>query len=129
MSNTPEELKYATSHEWVKADEEGNVTVGITDHAQDLLGDIVFVELPEVGSLVAATDEAGVVESVKAASDVYAPVAGEIIEVNEKLNDSPELVNSDPYGDGWFFKIKMSDSADLDNLLAADEYSEQCESE
>ena len=129
MSEVPEELKYSTTHEWSRTDEEGVVTVGITDYAQDLLGDIVYVELPDVGSQLADSDEAGVVESVKAASDIYSPVAGEIVEVNELLQDSPELVNSDPYGDGWFFKIKISDPADLEKLLTADEYAEQCEAE
>jgi glycine cleavage system H protein len=129
MSNVPEELKYATTHEWSHVDEDGVVTVGITDHAQDLLGDIVFVEVPEVGTQVAAADEVGVIESVKAASDIYSPVAGEIIEVNELLQESPEIVNSDPYGDGWFFKIKMADDSDLEKLLTADEYAEQCDAE
>jgi glycine cleavage system H protein len=129
MSNVPEELKYATTHEWSHVDEDGVVTVGITDHAQDLLGDIVFVEVPEVGTQVAAADEVGVIESVKAASDIYSPVAGEIIEVNELLQESPEIVNSDPYGDGWFFKIKMADDSDLEKLLTADEYTEQCDAE
>lgn len=129
MSNMPEELKYSVTHEWSRPDENGVITVGITDHAQDLLGDIVFVEVPEVGSQVAASDEAGVVESVKAASDVYSPVAGEVVEINEQLQESPELVNSDPYGDGWLFKVKMADPADFEKLLTADEYAEQCETE
>lgn len=129
MSNVPEELKYTTTHEWSRPDELGVVTVGITDHAQDLLGDIVFVEVSEVGSQLAASDEAGVVESVKAASDLYSPVAGEVIEVNELLQETPELVNSDPYGDGWLFKVKMADGADLEKLLTADEYAAQCEAE
>ena len=129
MNNVPEELKYAATHEWSRPDEQGVVTVGITDHAQDLLGDIVFVELPEVGTQLAASDEAGVVESVKAASDIYMPVAGEIVEINELLQESPELVNSDPYGDGWFFKVKIEDITDLAKLLAAAEYWQQCEAE
>jgi glycine cleavage system H protein len=122
MSNIPSELKYAASHEWVRNEGDGVVTVGITEHAQDLLGDMVFVELPEVGSTVDAGDDCAVAESVKAASDIYAPVTGEIIAVNEELEDSPELVNSDAYGDGWMFKIKMSDTAELDALLDAEGY-------
>ncbi len=122
MSNIPSELKYATSHEWVRNEGDGIVTVGITEHAQDLLGDMVFVELPEVGETVAAGDDVAVAESVKAASDIYAPVSGEIIEVNEELEDSPELVNSDPFGDGWMFKIKLEDVSELDSLLDAEGY-------
>ncbi len=122
MSNIPSELKYATSHEWVRNEGDGIVTVGITEHAQDLLGDMVFVELPEVGETVAAGDDVAVAESVKAASDIYAPVSGEIIEVNEELEDSPELVNSDPFGDGWMFKIKLDDVSELDSLLDAEGY-------
>ncbi|MDQ8037256.1 MAG: glycine cleavage system protein GcvH [Pedobacter sp.] len=128
MSKTPAELKYAPSHEWVRVD--GDVaTVGITDHAQDALGDLVYVELPEVGDTVAAQDEAGVVESVKAASDIYAPVSGEIIAVNEALTDSPEIVNSDPYHDGWMYKIRMSDVAELEDLLSAEDYDAKVEAE
>lgn len=124
MSNTPAELKYAASHEWARL-EGGIVTVGITDHAQDALGDLVYVELPSVGDQIAAGDEAGVVESVKAASDIYAPVSGEIVEVNEALADAPETVNGDPYGAGWLYKIKASDASELDKLLSADEYAAQ----
>ena len=109
MSSIPQELKYAASHEWVRSEGNGVYTVGITEHAQDLLGDMVFVELPEVGDSVAQGDDVAVAESVKAASDIYAPIAGEILEVNEALTDSPELVNSAPYTDGWMFKIKASD--------------------
>ncbi|MEL0027723.1 MAG: glycine cleavage system protein GcvH [Perlucidibaca sp.] len=124
MSNTPAELKYAASHEWARL--EGDiVTVGITDHAQDALGDLVYVELPTVGDQVAAGDEAGVVESVKAASDIYAPVSGEIVAINEALGDTPETVNSDPYGAGWLYRIKVSDAGELDKLLSADEYAAQ----
>ena len=122
MSNIPAELKYATTHEWVRNEGDGIVTVGITEHAQDLLGDMVFVELPEVGETVDAGDDVAVAESVKAASDSYAPVTGEIVEVNEALEDSPELVNSDPYGDGWMFKVKLSDTSELDALLDAEGY-------
>lgn len=122
MSNIPSELKYVASHEWLKKEEDGIITVGITDHAQDLLGDVVFVELPEVGTVVEADQEIAVVESVKAASDVYAPISGEIVEINEELVDSPELANEDPYGKAWFFKIKPSDLSEHDHLLSADEY-------
>ncbi len=129
MSDIRNELKYVASHEWIRDEGDGTVTIGITDHAQDLLGDVVFVELPEVGADVSAGDDAGVVESVKAASDVYVPVSGEIAEVNALLEDSPELVNSDPYGDGWFFRIKLSDASELDGLLDAEAYGELCEDE
>lgn len=124
MSQTPEELKYSASHEWARL--EGDiVTVGISDHAQDALGDLVYVELPSVGEVVQAGDEAGVVESVKAASDIYAPVSGEIVEINEALADSPETVNSAPYTDGWLYRIRVSDVSELDKLLSADEYAAQ----
>lgn len=122
MSNIPAELKYASSHEWVRNEGDGTVTVGITEHAQDLLGDMVFVELPEVGETADAGDDVAVAESVKAASDIYSPVTGEIVAVNEALEDSPELVNSDPYGDGWMFKVKLADAAELDDLLDAEGY-------
>ncbi|MFK7975643.1 MAG: glycine cleavage system protein GcvH [Halioglobus sp.] len=129
MSQTPDDLKYASSHEWARKDEDGNLTIGITDHAQDALGDVVFVELPEVGAEFEAGDEAGVVESVKAASDVYAPVSGEVIEVNGKVEDDPETVNAEPYGDGWFYRLKPSDLAELDNLMSAEDYQSQCDNE
>ena len=132
MSNIPTELKYVDTHEWVRVEDDGTVTVGITDHAQEALGDIVFIELPEIGAILAAKDEAGVVESVKAASEIYAPVGGEVIAINEKLDDesgAPETVNQDPYGDGWFFKLKISDGGELSELLDADGYSEICEDE
>ncbi len=122
MSNIPAELKYVASHEWLRLEADGIITVGITDHAQDLLGDVVFVELPEVGRTVSADEEIAVVESVKAASDVYAPIAGEIVEINDELVDSPELANEDPYGKAWFFKIKPANPADYDGLMTADEY-------
>lgn len=122
MSNIPADLKYVASHEWLKLEDDGIITVGITDHAQDLLGDVVFVELPEVGRTVSADEEIAVVESVKAASDVYAPIAGEIVEINDELVDSPELANEDPYGKAWFFKIKPANPADYDSLMTADEY-------
>lgn len=122
MSNIPAELKYVASHEWLRPEADGSVTVGITHHAQELLGDIVFIELPETGAELAAEDQAGVVESVKAASDVYAPIAGTVIAVNNALADAPETANSDPYGEGWFFKIQPANPADLDGLLTAEQY-------
>lgn len=122
MSNIPAELKYVASHEWLRPEADGTVTVGITFHAQELLGDIVFVELPEVGATLAADEQAGVVESVKAASDVYAPIAGEVVAVNDDLPSAPETANSDPYGEGWFFKLKPANPADLDGLLNAEQY-------
>lgn len=123
MSTIPENLKYASSHEWVLDNGDGTVTVGITDHAQELLGDVVYVELPEIGAEVVSTEQFSLVESVKAASDIYAPVNGEVIEVNEALNDTPELINDAPYEGAWIAKIKLSDAADLDNLLDAEGYS------
>lgn len=122
MSNIPSELKYVSSHEWVRHDGDGIVTVGITEHAQELLGDMVFVELPDVGDAITTGDDVAVAESVKAASDIYAPITGEVIEINEDLEDSPELVNSDAFGDGWMFKVKIEDIAELDDLLDADSY-------
>ncbi len=122
MSNAPSHLRYTRSHEWIETISDGTYRIGISDHAQDLLGDMVFIELPEVGSTVSASDECAVVESVKAASDVYSPLSGEIIEINEALEDSPDLVNRDPYGDGWLFTVKASDSSELDELMSADEY-------
>lgn len=122
MSNIPADLKYVASHEWLKLEADGTITVGITDHAQDLLGDVVYVELPEVGSIVEADQEIAVVESVKAASDVYAPISGEIVEINEELVDNPEWANEEPYGKAWFFKVKPANVDDYDNLMNADEY-------
>lgn len=124
MSNVPQELKYTKSHEWVLVGDDGQVTVGITDHAQELLGDMVFVELPEMDSHVDAGDECAVVESVKAASDVYSPVSGSIVAINESLADAPELINEDPYGDGWMFRLQVSDADELDALLDAAAYEE-----
>jgi len=129
MSNTPSELKYASSHEWARLEEDGTVAVGITDHAQEALGDVVFVELPEVGSTLAAGDDAGVVESVKAASDIYAPVGGEVIAINEQLEDEPETVNLDPYHDGWFYKLQPGDVSELDALMSDQDYQQQCAEE
>ncbi len=129
MSEVPQELRYARTHEWARLEEDGTVTVGISDHAQDALGDVVYVEHPEHGQQVVAGDEAGVVESVKAASDIYAPVSGSVVAVNEALDDAPETVNQDPYGDGWFFKIQPDDIAELDELLDSEAYAELCENE
>ena len=129
MSNTPNDLKYAATHEWARLEADGTVTVGITDHAQDALGDVVFVELPELNANLDAGDEAGVVESVKAASDIYAPVSGEVIEINSVLEDAPETVNEEPYNDGWFYKLQPSDTTELENLLSAEDYATQCEDE
>ena len=121
MSNIPADLRYVDSHEWIRLEADGSVTIGITDHAQEALGDVVYVELPEVGKQLASGQEAGVVESVKAASDIYAPVSGEVIAVNDVLADTPEEVNNDPYG-SWFFKLKPSNPAELDKLLDAAGY-------
>ena len=123
MSNIPSELKYATSHEWVRNDGNGVVTIGITEHAQELLGDMVFVELPDVDDEISVGDDVAVAESVKAASDIYAPVSGKVIAVNEDLDDSPELVNSDAFGEGWLFKVQLDDEAELSALLDAEGYS------
>ena len=120
--NMPANYRFAESHEWVLDNGDGTVTVGISDHAQNLLGDIVFVDLPEVGDEVTAKSEFSVVESVKAASDIYAPASGEIIAVNEALEDEPEIINSEPYEGGWIVKIKLSDAAELDELLDAEAY-------
>lgn len=122
MSNVPADLKYATSHEWVREEQEGVYTVGITDHAQHLLGDMVFVELPDVGDNVSVGEECAVAESVKAASDIYSPLSGEIIAVNEQLSDAPELVNGEPYAEGWLFKIRANDVNELNSLLDAAGY-------
>lgn len=121
MSKIPAELRYAESHEWARLETDGSVTVGISDHAQEALGDVVFIELPEVGKTFKAGDQVAVVESVKAASDIYAPVSGEVIEVNEGLADAPESVNGEPYS-AWFFKLKATDAAELDKLLDAAGY-------
>ncbi len=123
MSEVPAELKFLSSHEWVLV-EDGVATIGVSDHAQELLGDLVYVELPETGITVAAGDSVGVIESVKAASDTYAPISGEIIEVNSDLEDSPEHINSDPYGDGWMYKMSIEDAEELENLLDAEAYSD-----
>lgn len=122
MSELRDELKYLASHEWARVEEDGTVTIGITDHAQDSLGDVVYVETPEVGSSVSCGEEAGVVESVKAASDIYSPVSGEVIAINEALEDAPETVNESPYDDGWFYKVKPSDISELESALDKDGY-------
>ena len=129
MSNIPKELRYASTHEWVRAEGNGVFTIGITEHAQDLLGDMVFLDLPDVGDAVTTGDDCAVAESVKAASDVYAPITGEVLEVNEELEDSPELVNSDPFGDGWLFKIKAEDPEEVEGLLDAEAYAGVIEEE
>lgn len=122
MSNTPKDLKYTASHEWVRDEGNGTVTIGVTDHAQQLLGDVVFVELPDIDKQLATGQECGVVESVKAAADVYSPITGVVIEVNHALNASPDLINKDPYGQGWLCKLRVEDSAGLNDLLSADTY-------
>lgn len=127
MSNIPAELKYVESHEWLRKEEDGTITVGITDYAQEALGDVVFIELPEVDTDVEAGDDIAVVESVKAASDVYAPIDGKIIAINEELIDAPEKANEDPYGDAWFFRMEPTDPDVLDTLLSAEDYAEKCE--
>jgi glycine cleavage system H protein len=129
MSNVPDELRYTKEHEWVRDNGDGTVTVGITDHAQEALGDLVFVEIPGVGSRLAGGDACAVVESVKAASDVYSPLAGEVTEANEALADAPEAINEDAYGDGWIFKLKLSDPASLSDLLDAEAYTRFLEEE
>ncbi|MDE0420170.1 MAG: glycine cleavage system protein GcvH [Gammaproteobacteria bacterium] len=127
-ADIPDDVRYAPSHEWARLDDD-LVTVGISDFAQQSLGDVVFVELPEVNDEVHAGSEACVVESVKAAADVYAPVSGTVVAVNDALEDAPETVNQDPYGDGWFFKVEPTDLDELDDLLDADSYGQHCESE
>ncbi len=128
MSDIPSNLRYAKTHEWIRLEGDGTATVGITDHAQDAMGDLVYVQLPELGEQKSAGDETGVVESVKAASDIYAPVDGEVIEVNAQLEDTPELVNEDPYERGWLFKLKVNDARQVDDLMTADQYQAQLDS-
>jgi glycine cleavage system H protein len=122
MSTTPTDRRYAKSHEWIKDEGDGSFTVGITDHAQELLGDLVFVELPEVGATLDAGGDCAVVESVKAASDVYSPLSGEVIAINEALDSAPETINEDAFGNGWMFKIKPSDPSELNALMDAAAY-------
>lgn len=128
MSNeNPSDLKYTKTHEWVRDNGDGTVTIGITEHAQELLGDVVFVELPELEMVLSEEENCGVIESVKAASDMYAPLSGEVTEVNEELDGEPELINSAPFGEGWIFSMKLSNADDLDNLLSADDYEIVCQ--
>ncbi|TCT23468.1 glycine cleavage system protein GcvH [Thermomonas haemolytica] len=129
MSEIPGDLKFLKSHEWIRVEDGGKATVGISDHAQGLLGDLVYVELPNVGDTVEAGNACAVVESVKAASDVYAPVSGKVVEVNSALADKPETINEDPYGDGWLFVLEMSDPDQLSELLSPDDYAEQLEND
>jgi len=126
MSNIPADLKYANSHEWVRLEGDDVVAVGISDFAQEKLGDVVFIELPEEGAEITAGDSIAVVESVKAASDIYAPVSGTVIAVNSSLEDAPEQVNEDAYENGWFFKIKLSDAAEINDMMDSDSYADQC---
>ena len=128
MAEIPNNLKFLDSHEWARLEDDGTVTVGISDHAQELLGDIVFVELPDIGKNIGKKDDIAVVESVKAASDVYSPVSGEVTEINEVLNDNPEIINASPYDEGWFFKIKPQDIGELANLLDSEAYKKVSES-
>lgn len=129
MSDLPNDLLYTKSHEWIRNEGDNIVAVGITDHAQHQLGDLVFVELPELDEDVEAGDEIAVVESVKTAADVYAPVGGKIVEINERLNGAPEKVNQDAFGDGWLFRIEMTDPGELDDLLSAEQYLQEIEEE
>ncbi len=124
MSDIPNELKYASSHEWARMEEDGSIVVGITDHAQGLLGDVVYVELPDIDTEVSAGDEIAVVESVKAASDIYSPISGTVVEVNDSLDGSPETINSDCYGEGWIFRIEPSNETDFEDLMDAEAYGE-----
>ncbi|MDH5444130.1 MAG: glycine cleavage system protein GcvH [Gammaproteobacteria bacterium] len=124
MSNIPAELRYTKSHEWVRKNDDGTLTIGISDHAQELLGDLVFVDAPESGSSFEQGEDCAVVESVKAASDVYCPISGEVVEANATLADAPETINADPYGDGWIFSIKPEDEGDFDNLMSSSEYTD-----
>jgi glycine cleavage system H protein len=127
MSEVPSELRYTQSHEWVRVEDDGLLTVGITDHAQALLGDLVFIDLPEIGTEFVAGDECCVVESVKAASDVYMPISGEIVEINEELLDEPEIINSSPYDNGWLFKIQPSADEEVEDLMDAETYQAEIE--
>lgn len=129
MSDIPAGLHYTKSHEWIQTNDDGRITVGITDHAQGLLGDLVFVELPQEGDTFAAEDGCVVVESVKAASDVYAPVSGEITNINPALEDAPELVNTDPFGEGWLYKMKPDEDIDVEQFMDSDAYQAQADSE
>ncbi|MFL2705330.1 MAG: glycine cleavage system protein GcvH [Gammaproteobacteria bacterium] len=127
MSEVPENCKFLSSHEWVRLEDDGTATVGISDHAQDQLGDIVFIEVPEIGTELNQGDEAALVESVKAASEIYSPLSGKVIKINNLIEDSPEIINTSPYDEGWFFKIEISDDSETENLLSSDQYAEICE--
>jgi glycine cleavage system H protein len=129
MSEIPGDLKFLKSHEWARAEDDGLVRVGISDHAQAQLGDLVYVELPEIGATVQAGNGAAVVESVKAASDIYSPISGEVVEVNEALADKPETINEDAWGEGWIFAVRPSNREELEDLLDADAYAELIENE
>lgn len=129
MAEFPESLRFLATHEWARLDADGLVTVGISDHAQEELGDVVFVEMPEIDAEVTANEEAAVVESVKAASDIFAPVSGTVVAINDVLEDAPETVNDSPYQDGWFFKISPTNTEELSSLLTAAEYQQVCEDE
>ncbi|HEX7339179.1 MAG TPA: glycine cleavage system protein GcvH [Rhodanobacteraceae bacterium] len=129
MSDIPGDLKFLKTHEWARLEDDGNVRVGISDHAQNLLGDLVYVELPEVGAHLDADNGAAVVESVKSASDIYPPIVGNVVAVNEALNDNPELINQDAYGEGWLFVVKPDDVADFDKLLGPDDYAQLLEAD
>ena len=129
MNNLPGDCKYTRSHEWARIEDDGSVLIGITDHAQEALGELVYVELPDMGIAVEAGESAAVVESVKAASDIYSPIDGEITEINEALEGTPELVNEDPHEKGWLFRVKPSNLADVDSLMSADEYQAQLDAE
>jgi|TARA_B110000285_G_C14831907_1_gene471257 glycine cleavage system H protein len=127
MSDLPQGLSYVSSHEWIRNEGDGIVTIGVTDFAQEQLGDVVFVELPDIGTQLTSEDEFGVIESVKAASDLFAPVSGEVIAINEQLDDDPELVNSDPYGDAWLLQVRLTHPEELEHLLDAEAYSQLCD--
>ena len=129
MSEIPSDLKYIETHQWVRVDADGTATVGITDFAQEQLGDVVYIGVPDVGATVNGGEEAGVAESVKSASDVFSPVTGEVIEVNESLEDEPEKVNEDPYGDGWLYKVRLEDAGELDGLMDSTAYAEHVAAE
>ncbi|WP_373001397.1 glycine cleavage system protein GcvH [Marinobacter sp.] len=129
MSEIPADLKYIETHQWVRVSDDGTATVGITDFAQEQLGDVVYIGVPDVGATVNGGEEAGVAESVKSASDVFSPVTGEVIEVNESLEDEPEKVNEDPYGDGWLYKVRLEDAGELDGLMDASAYAEHVAAE
>tara|TARA_B100002049_G_C15825156_1_gene268670 strand:+ start:63 stop:449 length:387 start_codon:yes stop_codon:yes gene_type:complete len=127
MTDIPKDIIYLKSHEWVRIENDNSITIGITDYAQDQLGDIVFIELPELGRTLVHGEEAAIVESVKAASDIYTPISGEVVMINEKIIESPEIVNISPYEEGWFYKMKPSNREELDNLLSPEEYKKLCE--